>query len=116
MRESGGSRTIPRVFRFAILIMLTLAACQTSEPRVFSDQPRAVPDLMGQGVVDARRVLEADGFLVDIELEGVSPEEQPDNVAAEKRCPTGVVRTQDPIAGTNVIKASTITIFVTGCG
>ena len=95
-----------RVLPLAVALTLT-SACFFSEPRVFSDNPRVVPDVSGETVGSATETLESDGFLVKVTTA--------DGQVDPKTCPEAPVTGQDPEAGEVGVRGLIITLEVQSC-
>ena len=88
--------------------LLLLGACRFGEPRVPADTLRTVPDVTDETVAEATSDLEDEGFLVQlVQRDG----EQIDAT----RCSSAKVTEQDPGAGQEVLRATTVTITVDRC-
>ncbi|MGH9372103.1 MAG: PASTA domain-containing protein, partial [Vicinamibacterales bacterium] len=100
-----------RVKALVVMAFLLVSACRYEEPRVFEESLRAVPDVTDATVEDAASELEADGFVVRVQRRGAPADETVD----QAHCPGAEVVEQDPVAGEEVVKATTVTIVVASC-
>ena len=99
--------------RVLVVLLLVVAACgRYSEPRMFSEELRRVPDVLEKPVSRAVTMLDDDGFLVRLQSESAPDEESID----PGRCPDAEVARSDPLPGTRVVKATTVTLVVAKCG
>lgn len=95
-----------------VTALIALVACgRYTEPRVFTDALRAVPDVAGETVERAVADLEDEGFLVTLQSVA-SPAEASIDPA---RCRTASVARTDPRGGERVVKATTVTLVVERC-
>lgn len=94
----------------AVVTLLVVCACgRYSEPRMFTEELRRVPDVVQQTVADASDDLEAEGFFVRLTRRG---SEESLEVSG---CPRARVVSSDPAAGERVVKATTVTLEVARC-
>ena len=92
----------------ALAVAVLAAACEGSEPRVYTDQTRNVPDVAGSTVDEARSQLEAEGYEVDVLPTGGTP-------VPASSCPGAEVHSTDPPAGTEVQRASPVRLLIEAC-
>lgn len=94
-------------------LFLAVVACgRYTEPRMFREELRRVPDVLEKTVSRAVTMLDDDGFLVRLQSESAPDEESID----PSRCPDAEVARSDPLPGTRVVKATTVTLVVEECG
>lgn len=99
--------------RAAVVVWVLLLACgRYTEPRMFSDELRRVPDVIGDSVKIAAAKLEDEGFLVRLQSESAPDEE----AIVPGRCPRAEIARSDPLPGSRVVKATTVTLVVERCG
>lgn len=110
-RRSGSGRLV----MVAVALLGFATACPFREPRVPSEQLRAVPEVVGDRVEVAREQLESEGFLVRIIPEGAMPPPGEIVEEPEGKCADGRVIEQDPTADVEALRAATVVLTARGC-
>jgi beta-lactam-binding protein with PASTA domain len=90
----------------AVLALMVLCACgRIEEPRMFTEDLRRVPDVLGSPVTDAVDDVESEGLVARVQRSAGAPLDPTD-------CPGAEVVRSDPPAGEKVVKATTVTLTV----